>query len=169
MVAVPPGDAPRKRARAAPARRTAAILGSAMRAGVYHVRVPAQAACLHAIRAFVGSVLARHSGELTHGLVLALDEACANAIKHRPRSRGCDELDLRIEVRPTVVRFRIGCFCARKDLQRMRARAATGRDACGLGVRLIGSIMDRVDFEPDPSARGRLVLVLEKRLRSRRP
>lgn len=156
------GDAELRRA------RQAAILGP-MPTSVFHVQVPAEATCLRAVRAFVGSVLEEHCGIDTANLVLALDEACANVVRHRVPVPGHDDIDVRIELGGGTVRFRIGCFCARRDMPRIRPRDPADERPGGFGTLLIGQIMDRVDFEPDPAMPGRMVLVLEKRLGGARP
>jgi sigma-B regulation protein RsbU (phosphoserine phosphatase) len=130
---------------------------------VFHLRVPAEASCLHAVRAFVASALAATFGEQTVNVVLALDEACANVIKHRAPLPGRDDIELRIELDEAAVRFRIGCFCAERDVPRIKPRDLADLRPGGLGTHLIGQIMDRIDYEPDPTAPGRMVLVLEKR------
>jgi phosphoserine phosphatase RsbU/P len=137
---------------------------------VFHVRVPAEAACLRTVRAFVGSAL---QGSLEEdeaaSVVLALDEACANIVRHRARIRGRDEIDVRMEVEPGCVRFRIGCFCAQQDVPRIRPRDLADLRPGGVGTRLIGQIMDRIEYEPDPTTPGLMVLVLEKHLQQGQP
>jgi sigma-B regulation protein RsbU (phosphoserine phosphatase) len=141
-----------------------------MQKRVFHVRVPAEAACLRTVRAFVGAALEEALGEEeAASVVLALDEACSNIVKHRARIRGRDEIDVRMEVEPAAVRFRIGCFCAQQDVPRIRPRDLADLRPGGVGTRLIGQIMDRIEYEPDPTTPGLMVLVLEKRLQGPRP
>jgi anti-sigma regulatory factor (Ser/Thr protein kinase) len=131
---------------------------------VFEVRVPAEPCSLHVVRAFVTRVLRDVPGADADNLVLAVDETCANIVRHRARVRGRDEIDVRVELEPDLVRFRFACFCCQQDVPRIRPRDLAGRRAGGLGRRLIGEIMDRIDYEPDPAVPGLMTLVLEKHL-----
>lgn len=131
---------------------------------VFQVRVPAEPSSLHAVRAFVTRILEDVWGDDTANVVLAVDEACGNIVKHRARIRGRDEIDLRVELDPGCVRFRFACFCVQRDLPRIKPRDIADQRPGGIGTRLIGEIMDRIDYEPDPQAPGQMTLVLEKRL-----
>jgi len=129
---------------------------------VFEVRVPAEPCSLHVVRAFLTRVL--RDVPDTDNLVLAVDETCANIVRHQARVRDRDEIDLRVELEPDRVRFRFACFCCQQDEPRIRPRELADRRAGGLGRRLIGEIMDRIDYEPDPAVPGLMTLVLEKRL-----
>jgi sigma-B regulation protein RsbU (phosphoserine phosphatase) len=135
-----------------------------MSSRTFHIQVPAEAVWLRTVRAFATSVLEEAFGDCTTSLVLALDEACANVVKHRTPVPGHDDIDVRIELDAVLARFRIGCFCSKRDLPRIRPRDVDDARPGGLGTHLICRIMDRVDYVPDTSAPGRMVLVLEKRL-----
>ena len=131
---------------------------------VFEVRVPAEPASLHTVRAFVADLLQEAAAGDCDNLVLAVNEACANIVKHRARVRGHDEIELRVELEPDRVRFRFACFCAQRDVPHIRPRELADTRPGGVGTRLIGEIMDRIDYEPDPQVPGLMTLVLEKRL-----
>ena len=131
---------------------------------VYHVRVPAEAICLKTVRAFVASALQEALAEEVEMIILALGEACSNVVQHRAPTVGHDDIELAMELWPELVRFRIGCFCARADLPNIHPPATCTEGQGGLGMHFIGQIMDRIAFEPDPKTPGAMNLVLEKRL-----
>ncbi|MCC6671589.1 MAG: ATP-binding protein [Planctomycetes bacterium] len=131
---------------------------------VYQLKVPAEAGCLKAVRAFVASILESALGAEGQMVVLALDEACANIVKHRTPRVGCEDIEVRVEVEPELVRFRIGAFCAQEDLPRIRPRDLAELRPGGLGTHFIGQIMDRIEYEAEPDRPGAMALVLEKRV-----
>jgi sigma-B regulation protein RsbU (phosphoserine phosphatase) len=133
-----------------------------MGARVFRLQVPAEAKSLGCLRSFLAAALEALPHAFVDCVVLAVDEACANVVRHRRSDLGCREIDLTVEVTDDRIRCRIGSFCTRDDLPAIRPRAASGEG--GLGTHLIGCVMDRVDYEPDPARPGALVLVLEKHL-----
>jgi sigma-B regulation protein RsbU (phosphoserine phosphatase) len=130
----------------------------------FEIRLPAEPASLRVVRAFVHGILEDVLGDDVADVVLAVDEACANIIQHRARIEGRDDIDLRVEVEPTCVRFLVACFCIKRDLPRIRPRDLADQRPGGIGTRLIGEIMDRIDYEPCPEVPGTMTLVLEKQL-----
>ncbi len=133
---------------------------------VYHVRVPAHASSLRAVRAFVEVLLEEPLGEAAAMVVLALDEACANVVEHRTKRIGRDDIEIQVELTPELLRFRIGCFCIKDDVPRIKPRYLAELRPGGLGTHFIGQIMDHIDYEPDRTRPGAMMLVLEKRLRA---
>lgn len=137
---------------------------AAMAARVFQFKVPAEADCLSAVRAFVHEMLGARLGETADRLVLALDEAFANVIRHRSEALGCRDIEATLELTETLFRCRISAFCAARDVARIRPREQPADEPGGLGTLLIGRIMDRVDYEPDPDRPGAMTLILEKQL-----
>jgi len=140
-----------------------------MQPRVYQVRVPSLASSLAVVRAFAEALLAEPLGEQAAMVILALDEACANVVKHRTPRPGDDDIDVAVELTGDVVRFRIACFCHRDDVARIKPRDLADLRPGGLGTHFIARIMDRVAYEPDPAWPDGMRLVLEKRLRAPSP
>lgn len=129
----------------------------------FSVSVPAEAVHLKAVRAFFDRVLKERFGDDADMLVLALDESCSNILKHQKKQPGqCLTVTAAIDSRR--VRFRLGNFCGKEDVPKIRPRDLKCVRPGGLGTHFIHEIMDRVEFEPDPESSGRLALVLEKTL-----
>lgn len=131
---------------------------------VFQLRVPAEAASLTCLRSFVAAALDAQPDAFVDCVVLAVDEACANVVRHRHPGLGCSEIDLTIELTDDRFCCRIGSFCAARDLPAIRPRVEPKTEPGGLGTHFITCLMDRVDYVPDPDRPGALLLVLEKRL-----
>jgi anti-sigma regulatory factor (Ser/Thr protein kinase) len=126
--------------------------------------MPAEPASLKTARAFFRSFLEGLPTQTVEQVVLALDECCANIIRHR-----CDLLDdqkIRIDCERSADRltFRIGRFCLASDVDSIHPRDLKEVRPGGLGTRFVNEIMSRVTYHPDPEFPGAMVLVLEKQL-----
>ena len=83
-------------------------------------------------------------------MVLALDEACTNIIRHA--YGGCTKRVIRL----SIERLRRGIRCtlrdygAKCDPSKIRSRELTDFRPGGLGVRILHSAFDSVVFEPQP-------------------
>jgi anti-sigma regulatory factor (Ser/Thr protein kinase) len=134
-----------------------------MKDRTFFVSVPADARFLRPIRSFFQPLLTEVFGDATtQMLILALDEACSNMIKHC----GEDPAERRIEVQGFLadksVRFRLPSFCCPSDVPNIKPRDLTIPAPGGLGTHFISRIMDRVQFEPDPDSASKIALVMEK-------
>ena len=92
-------------------------------------------------------------------MVLALDEACTNVIRHAYGGQ-CKPVRLKMMALRKCVRFILrdyGCPC---DPQKIRSRRIEDIRPGGLGVHIIKQVFDQVTYSPQP--RGTR-LVLEKR------
>jgi anti-sigma regulatory factor (Ser/Thr protein kinase) len=136
-----------------------------MRDRTFFVCVPADSRYLRAIRSFYQPLLEEVFGEsATQMLILALDEACSNIIKHSEDPSGGRSIEIQSLLGACGVRFRIRDFCGEQDVPNIKPRDLQARRAGGLGTHFISRIMDRVVFEPDPDHAGRVALVMEKSL-----
>ena len=136
-----------------------------MKDRTFFVSVPADSRYLRAIRSFFQPLLTEAFGDATSQmLILAVDEACSNMIKHA----GDDGNDRRIEVHGLLgaegVRFRLPAYCCKDDVPKIKPRDLGTPVPGGLGTHFISRIMDRVQFEPDPGSTAGVALVMEKAL-----
>jgi sigma-B regulation protein RsbU (phosphoserine phosphatase) len=137
----------------------------ANRERAFEVSVPANTRYLRAVRVFCESVLEdRFDAETVGLLVLALDEACANIIKHCPEVATGRQITLQVSIGPKSAMFRLRDFCALADVARVKPRDLADLRPGGLGTHFIATIMDSVRFDPEPTMSGRVALVLEKRV-----
>ena len=126
---------------------------------VFEVSVPPDSRYLRVLRAFFGDVLGELYGDGVEMLVLALDESCSNALKHRSTER---PVRIRAVLEPTLARFEMDDFCCPAEIPQIKPRELGDVRPGGLGTHFVAEIMDDVRFEPDPANEGRLTLVLEK-------
>jgi anti-sigma regulatory factor (Ser/Thr protein kinase) len=105
--------------------------------------------------------------EQTTLLVLAVDEACGNILRHAYGGEDCGPLRFQLEVlpadRPTTLRIRIRDYGRSCDPSAIRGRALEDIRPGGLGVHLIRQAFDRVEYQPRKKG---TLLVLEKSLPS---
>lgn len=130
------------------------------------LRVPGRADSLRLIRALVrDAALSRGaSPEWAHDLVMAVDEACQNVIRHG-YGEGNHSADVVIDVAgdDEGMCVRITDFAAPVDPATIRARDLSDLRPGGLGVHLIRALTDECAWEAPPPGAGN-VLRLRKRL-----
>jgi anti-sigma regulatory factor (Ser/Thr protein kinase) len=134
-----------------------------MKDRTFFVSVPADSRFLRAIRSFFQPLLTEVFGDATSQmLILALDEACSNMIKHA----GDGSADRRIEVQSSLgdhgVRFRLPGYCCQADVPNIKPRDLATPAPGGLGTHFISRIMDRVLFERDGGSKEGVSLIMEK-------
>ena len=133
--------------------------------GHFAVTVPADPSALKIIRAFMESVLREVSIAEPDDIVLALDEACSNVIKHRCKALDDGQIRVKAEIVGHTLQLRIGNFCQEEEIPSIKPRDLDDDRPGGLGTSFLAQIMDRVIYEPDPSGKaGSVALVLEKTL-----
>ena len=113
------------------------------------------------VRALVGEISSRigFEDEETDKLVLAVDEACTNVIRHAYKNSS----DKRI-----VITFTLGMDCFEimiRDLERRHPCTFKGRDLeqvrpGGLGIHFIKSAVDKIEYDTPPG--GGMVLKMIK-------
>jgi sigma-B regulation protein RsbU (phosphoserine phosphatase) len=136
-----------------------------MKDRTFFVSVPADARFLRAIRSFFQPLLTEVFGDATtQMLILALDEACSNMIKHAGDGSAERRIEVHGELQDRGVRFRLPCFCGPSDVPNIKPRDLAKPAPGGLGTHFISRIMDRVQFEPDATAASKIALVMEKDL-----
>lgn len=129
---------------------------------ILQLKAPAEATSLASLRSFVVQALVGLPQTFVDCVVLAVDEACSNIVRHRRPELGTRDIDLTVVIGADRVHCRIGSFCAVDDLPRIRPHARSALETGGRGTHFISCLMDRVDYLPDAERPGALVLVLEK-------
>jgi anti-sigma regulatory factor (Ser/Thr protein kinase) len=129
----------------------------------FHVRVPVDARFLRAVRSFFQPLIEEVLGaEEAARLVLALDEACSNIVKHGCKERCRGDVTVEAVFGKDALRFSVRDFCADGDVDKIKPRDLADVRPGGLGTHFINEIMDRVAFDPEPERPGRRMLVMEK-------
>jgi anti-sigma regulatory factor (Ser/Thr protein kinase) len=136
-----------------------------MKDRTFLVSVPADSRFLRAIRSFFQPLLTDVFGDATaQMLILALDEACSNMIKHAGEESDDRRIEVQSSLGPRGVRFRLRDFCCQADVPNIKPRDLLTPEPGGLGTHFISRIMDRVQFERDPGTADKIALVMEKSL-----
>jgi anti-sigma regulatory factor (Ser/Thr protein kinase) len=136
-----------------------------MKDRTFFVSVPADSRFLRAIRSFFQPLLTEAFGDATSQmLILALDEACSNMIKHAGEDSDARRIDVQSTLGDRGVRFRLPGYCCQADVPKIKPRDLATPEPGGLGTHFISRIMDRVEFVRDPESKDGVALVMEKGL-----
>lgn len=123
----------------------------------FRLEIRSEPCLLGSVRSLVRSWVIRHGFDqvVADRAVLAIDEACANAMRHAYAGR-CDEvLELALRSSPGVLEFVLsdrGIPCPEEKLARRQLSAPDPDALCpgGLGIQLMYEVFDEVAFRPDP-------------------
>jgi len=128
------------------------------------IRIPARSDQLGKMRAAVREcVEACGCGETqTADIVLAIDEACQNIIRHAYKQDpdGVIELEIHREGRDLV--FSLLDFAPEIDPSQVKPRDLDDIRPGGLGTHFIQKVMDRADFLRPPSGTGNLLRMVKR-------
>ena len=145
---------------------TLRLLTDAEQTLLSRIEVPARPERLRELRAAVAEAAARAGcdAQLSERLVLAVDEASANVIRHA-YCGACDRrIELAIEQAGPELVFRLRDDAEPVDPARLQVKPRSARQAGGLGLYFIASIMDHWELRRPPDGRGNL-LVMTRRIR----
>lgn len=99
--------------------------------------------------------------ESIHDVVLAVDEACQNIIRHAYKGRDGD-IRMVIESDGTAVEIRLIDFAPPVDPAEVCPRALDDVRPGGLGTHFIRSVMDDVAFVPPPPGAGNMLRMTKR-------
>jgi anti-sigma regulatory factor (Ser/Thr protein kinase) len=124
--------------------------------------VPADTRYLPMVRAIVreASVLAGFPEDITGGILLAVTEAFTNVIRHAYGGDSGKPIDLGLRVQADHFRMDLVDYGRFVDPARIASRPLDEVRPGGLGVHIIKSTMDRVEYRPNEH--GGTTLTLEK-------
>ncbi|MBK6435531.1 MAG: ATP-binding protein [Rhodanobacteraceae bacterium] len=100
-------------------------------------------------------------------IVLAIDEACANVIRHAYRGCGDGKIDLRIERHRGALRFRLRDHAPAVDPGCVKPRDLSECRPGGLGINIIDETMDHWRLRPLRHRCGN-VLTMVRKLQARK-
>ncbi len=126
---------------------------------------PAQPQELGAMRHTLVAALARAGVEtvLRQSLVLAVDEACANVIRHAYGGPCEARIELRLSQEGPELRFELRDYAPCVDPAKVCPRDLDETRPGGLGINFIDTLMDSWSLQPLPEGKGNLLL-MRKRL-----
>ncbi len=116
--------------------------------GLLELRVTSSPRLLHIVRSVVGQVAALRgfSEEETQFIILAVDEACTNVIRHAYRERQDGEIVISCRQRPDGIEFLLTDYGRHADASCWPKRSLDEVRPGGLGIPLIQAVMDRVEY-----------------------
>jgi len=131
---------------------------------IFQLRVTAKANRLRLIRNAVRetAVFCGFSERDTGDIVLAVDEACQNVIRHAYGHEGEGDISIEFRHRPDAMILLIRDFADPVDISKIKPRDLDDLRPGGLGTHLIGEVMDEVDFLPPPIDGGNLLRLVKK-------
>lgn len=115
----------------------------------FELTVPSECRFMVLVRRVV-SQFARQAGfsDLdANQIVIAVDEACTNIIRHCYKGCNRKRIFLKCQVRKGGLEVRIRDYGPKADLKRIRTPETAGLLPGGLGLRMMRKAMDRVVFE----------------------
>ena len=131
----------------------------------YHLKIPSQTDNLDLIRNFVAGIAKKvgFNDEEVNKIELAVDEACTNVIEHAYQHDETKDIDIAIKIGlqklTIVVMDRGRSFNVRQinlpDMKDYLAELRVG----GLGIYLMKTLMDEVDYHTGPGNRNEVRMV----------
>lgn len=157
----------RKEKGVASAAREDAALDGPIEGSLCQLNLPGRAQSLIMVRRAVeaAATACGFAKEQTQDIVLAVDEACQNVVRHAYDGQGAGDIvvDLRREKGEFLVLIRD--FAVTVDLEQIKSRDLDDVRPGGLGVHFIREIMDDMDYLQSPDGQGNL-LRLKKQIRA---
>ncbi len=131
--------------------------------------MPARADSLKPLRASVARVLEKTRIEQTtkERIVLSIDEACANVIRHAYGGDCAKRITVMLEFRQGRIRIRIRDEASPVNPDCVRPRDLSECRPGGLGINIIDKTMDRWQLRPLKNKRGNVLLMEKKILAAR--
>ncbi len=133
--------------------------------GLLRINFPSVAGELKSVREAVAGVLENEGcpASTRTDMVLAVDEACQNVIRHAYKGNAEGEIVLEIRRDGDDLIVLLRDFADTVDVKKIKPRDLEDIRPGGLGTHFIQEIMDEVDFAPPPGNSGNL-LTMKKRL-----
>lgn len=115
---------------------------------------------LSVMRAAVSKVceLAGFNNMETSKIILALDEACSNIIKHAYKGQTGEKIVITCRIKPTRLEFLLEDEGEPADIEKIKSRPLNEIRPGGLGVYLITSVMDIVKYSSGSESGNRLYM-----------
>lgn len=125
---------------------------------IVDLRIPCKAEWVALARLSVAAVASRlnFSIDEIEDIKLAVAEACTNAIQH---AHGSPFIEIKAEAAPGSLRLSVRDYGRGTRPENIRSRDQTDERVGGLGVFLIRSLMDEVDYDVQPDQGTLLVMV----------
>jgi sigma-B regulation protein RsbU (phosphoserine phosphatase) len=127
-------------------------------------RIPARSDELWRMRAAVRECVEASgcSETPTADIVLAIDEACQNVIRHAYKGDPTGVIELEIRRKGDDLVFSLLDLAPEIDPSQVKPRDLDDVRPGGLGTHFIRKVMDRADFMPQPGSNGNLLRMVKR-------
>jgi sigma-B regulation protein RsbU (phosphoserine phosphatase) len=102
------------------------------------------------------------SEDVAHDIVMAVDEACQNIIRHAYGREREGDIELRIEREGDALVLYLVDFAPRTDPEKVKPRELDDVRPGGLGTFLIRELMDSAEFLDPPPGCGNLLRMVKR-------
>jgi anti-sigma regulatory factor (Ser/Thr protein kinase) len=125
------------------------------------LEVPSDPTCLFMVRCLVERISQRlgFADEEVGGITLAVDEACANVIRHAYGNRPDERIVLTLNIKEDRLEIHIRDFGRPPQPKDLKSRDLKEIRPGGLGIHFIKSAMDEVRYDAPPDGGGLLSLI----------
>jgi anti-sigma regulatory factor (Ser/Thr protein kinase) len=113
-----------------------------------HLQVRSHPQNLKQIRSLMTDIVSKTSlsQDDLGSLILAVDEACSNIIKHSYKNDHTQNIDLTIQVKTDSLVISIIDYGTKLDISSMRSRDINDIRPGGLGIYIIKKVMDSLEY-----------------------
>ena len=94
----------------------------------------------------------------TSKIILAIDEACSNIIRHAYKGKKGQTIIITCKIKPTKIEFILEDEGEPADIKKIKSRPLDEVRPGGLGVFIITSVMDKVKYADNMEAGNRLIM-----------
>jgi len=131
---------------------------------VVQLDIPARADRLRLVRSAViqAGEICDYDSEMIQDVVIAVDEALQNVIRHAYGNRGDGEIKITISRAPNKFVVHIRDYADSIDISKVKPRDLDDVKPGGLGTHFIREVMDEVTFLPTPDERGNLLRLVKQ-------
>lgn len=131
---------------------------------IAQIRIASRPDCLRLVRAMVSEAGDANgcSGECTSQMVMAVDEACQNIIRHAYRGDPDGEIVVDIRRQDDCISIHLLDFAAPVDVSRIKPRPLDDVKPGGLGTHFIQQCVDEYRFLTPPDGTGNCLRLVKR-------
>jgi anti-sigma regulatory factor (Ser/Thr protein kinase) len=92
-------------------------------------------------------------------IILAVDEACSNIIKHSYMNDPKGKIDISIEIHGKELKIHITDYGKQCDIRQMQSRDIEDIRPGGLGIYIINQVMDSVEYDCSSASQNQVIMI----------
>jgi serine/threonine-protein kinase RsbW len=132
-----------------------------MESDLIHLQVRSHPQNLKQIRSLMTDVVSKTSlsQDDLGNLVLAVDEACSNIIKHSYKNDHTKNIDLTIQIKTDSIIITIIDYGTKLDISSMKSRNINDIRPSGLGIYIIKKVMNSIEYTHTPEGFNKVIMI----------